>query len=78
MNILTKEQVEEMSVKDATQALKQLESLDILDKGFDTNPELWDQCDDIANTLLYLEDHIRHLDQLASLAKANAARWAKD
>jgi hypothetical protein len=39
--------------------------------------ELWTEVDDIANTLLWLEDRIKALDISEKLTNANNARWGK-
>ncbi len=39
--------------------------------------EVWDDLDNITNTLLYLEDKIARFEQLANLEKANDARWGR-
>ena len=41
-----------------------------------SNPQIMHQVDDLANTICWLEDHIRRLVELETLKKAQAARWA--
>jgi hypothetical protein len=40
-------------------------------------PEVFDQVEAIANTLLWLEDRIKNLDLSEKLSKANDARWGR-
>jgi len=57
--ILTKEQVEELTTAQCEAAIKALDSKYNLDKFW--KPEYADKVDDIANTLLYLEDRIKSI-----------------
>jgi hypothetical protein len=74
----TREEIQALTLKQAEQQLKKLERTFQVDKPFqdNTTPELWNQLDDIANNLLWLEDRIANLKMMDNLAKANEARWA--
>lgn len=62
---LTKEQVEQMELPEVEKNLKLLAKTYKLDKSLQEwmTPELWDQLDNIINTLLYLEDRQQWLKQ---------------
>lgn len=66
---LTKEQVEAMEIKEVNKSLKQLAKTYQLDKPIKEwmTPELFDQMDNIVNTLAYLEDRKAWLDQYGHL-----------
>jgi hypothetical protein len=69
---LSKEQVLELTYKEAKQQMKLLEKTYKLDKSLKDylTPELWDNLDDLINTILYLEDHIyNYEDPRKSLMK---------
>jgi len=70
---LTKEQVELMELPEVNKHLKQLAKAYKLDKPFKEwmTPELWDNLDDIINTLLYLEDRQQWLEQYGHLRGEN-------
>jgi hypothetical protein len=76
--ILTKEQIDALTQEQAEKQLRLLERTFQVDKPFHDGmtPELWNQLDDIANNLLWLEDRISNLKMLNTLTKANEARWA--
>ncbi len=67
--ILTKEQVELMELPEVNKSLKQLAKEYKLDKTLKEwmTPELFDQLDDIVNTLIYLEDRKQWLEQYGHL-----------
>ena len=73
--LLTKEQVAEFTEEECQKHLKKLAKSYPLEKPI--TAELWPQVDDIANTLLYLEDRIKSLDISEKLTNANNARWGK-
>ena len=73
--LLSKEQVAEFTEEECQKHLKKLAKAYPLEKPI--TPELWPQVDDIANTLLYLEDRIKSLDISEKLTNANNARWGK-
>ena len=73
--ILTKEQVAELTEEECEKHLKKLAKAYALEKPI--TAELWPQVDDIANTLLWLEDRIKSLDLSEKLSKANDARWGR-
>jgi len=57
--ILTKDEIELLTYTQSKAALKLLEKTYPLDRPMtDIGKQYWDQCDDIANTLLWLEDRI--------------------
>jgi hypothetical protein len=70
---LTKEAVEQMELKEINKHLKQLAKTYKLDKPIELwmTPELFDQLDDIINTLLYLEDRKQWLEQYGHLRGEN-------
>jgi hypothetical protein len=64
---LTKEAVEQMELPEVDRNLRKLAKTYKLDKPLHEymTPELWDQLDDIINTLAYLEDRKTWLAQYA-------------
>jgi len=64
--ILTREQVEELDYQGCQTAIKQLARTYRLDRHLYEwmTPELWNDLDDIANTLLYLEDRIYQFEDV--------------
>ena len=66
---LTKEQVEQMEAKEVDKQLRLLAKTYKLDKPLSEwmTPELWDQLDNIINTLAYLEDRKTWLAQYGHL-----------
>lgn len=76
--LLTKEQIDLLTQEQAEKALRKIEREFKVDKPFHDymTPELWNQLDDIANAMLYLEDRIAHIKMSENAAKANEARWA--
>lgn len=74
--ILTREQVELMTDEECRKALKQL----FKDHRMETpwhqlTKEEWAICDDVGNTMLWLEDRIKQLQTTEQLQQANMARW---
>jgi hypothetical protein len=72
MIFLTKEQVEVMNITEVNRHLRQLSQTYKLDQPIQEyfTEELWNQVDDIANTLLYLEDRLQWLEQYKHLHPA--------
>jgi predicted outer membrane protein len=66
---LTKDQVEQMEMPEVNRNLRKLAKTYQLDKSLSEymTPELWDQLDDIINTLAYLEDRKQWLAQYGHL-----------
>lgn len=66
---LTREQVEQMEQKEVDRNLRLLAKTYKLDKPIKEwmTPELWDQLDDIINTLAYLEDRKQWITQYGHL-----------
>ena len=71
--LLTKEQIAELTEEQCQKELKKLDKAYSLDKPI--TAEVWPMVDEVANTLLYLDDHIKHLGQLDNIAAAGQARW---
>ena len=71
--MLTKEQIAELTEEQCQKQLKKLAKAYALDKPI--TAEVWPMVDEVANTLLYLEDRIKHLGQLDNIAAAGQARW---
>lgn len=64
--ILTKDEIEALTYKECKAALKLLEKTYDMDMPYHKLPkEVRDLCDDIGNTLLWLEDRINSLDPKA-------------
>lgn len=75
--ILTKEQIDLMSETECSRALKQMERDHRLDTPYSQlTKEERDQCDDIGNTLLWLEDRLKEFRTTEIAQQANAIRWA--
>jgi len=72
---LTKEQVELLTLEQCTSAIKTLDRTYPFDQ--DIRSEIWPLVDDIANTLLYLEDRVRYLQQSEVAINANKARYGR-
>ena len=66
---LTREQVDQLTLAQAESALKTLTKTYKLDKSLQDymTPELWDNLDNITNTLLYLEDRIAYVKMTTHL-----------
>ena len=76
--MINKEQIETLSKEQCEKELKRFERTYPLNKELKKlTPELFDQVDQIANTLCYLQDRIAYLHQMQNLEKANAARWGR-
>ena len=73
---LTKEQVELMTAEECSKHLKLLAKTYPLEKPI--TEELWPHVDSIANSLLYLEDRIRYLQQSDNAIQANKTRWGNE
>jgi len=71
--LLNKEQIELMTADECNKHLKLLAKTYPLDKTIDL--ELWPQVDSIANTLLWLEDHIVYCRQRDNVLEINKIRW---
>jgi len=76
--ILHKEQVDQMTTEQCQ------EHINLLDKKFPMTkalskltPEQFAQIDDMANTLLYLEDRIKAFEVAETVKRANDARWGR-
>jgi hypothetical protein len=73
---LTKEQVDAMTAAECQKHLKLLDKTYPMDKSLGLlTPELFAQVDDVANTLLYLEDRIRYCQASDNAIQANKTRW---
>jgi len=75
---LTKEQVSEMTQEQAETQLKVFTKKYPPERALDkfSNPqEIMDNLDSIANTLLYLEDHIARCQMLERVSNAGSHRW---
>jgi len=71
MTTLTKDQVEQLSVADAKRVLKTFETEYMVDKPLSKlSPEISANINDIANTLLYLEDHIKRTEYSQTMSEA--------
>ena len=75
---LNKEQVDLMTAEECQKHLKLLEKTYPLDKSLSLlTPELFQQVDSIANTLLWIEDRIRYLTQSENAIQANKVRYGR-
>ena len=75
---LTLEQASEMSKELCETHLKKLARNYKLEKPLLENWEtLWPIADELANTILYLEDRIKAFEVAETVKKANLARWGK-
>jgi hypothetical protein len=75
---LTLEQASEMSREDCEAHIKKLARNYKLEKPImEVFAEVWADCDDIANTLLYCEDRISALELAERLKYANDQRWGR-
>jgi hypothetical protein len=76
--ILTHEQVELMTADECTKHLKLLDKSFPMDKPLSKlSPELFDQVDSIANTLLWLEERIRYIQASDNAIQANKVRYGR-
>jgi hypothetical protein len=79
MQFFTREQVAEFDHKQTVKHLKALTKEYDLDKPLTEQWQLvWTDLDQIVDTLLYLEDHIRHLELSETATRTMTARWAKE
>jgi hypothetical protein len=77
MEFFTREQVAEFDYKETVKHLKALTKEYNLDKPLTEQWQLvWSDLDQIVNTLLYLEDHIKHLELSETMTRTMTARWA--
>jgi hypothetical protein len=77
--ILTKEQVDLMTSDECSKHLKLLDKSFPIDKTLGLlTPEQFAQVDDVANTLLYLEERIRYIQQSDNAIQANKIRYGKE
>ena len=75
---LTAEQANEMSKEECQAHIKKLARKYKLEKNImEVWTEVWADCDDIANTLLYCEDRISAIELAERLKYANDARWGR-
>lgn len=72
--ILHKEQVDLLDAEAVEIALKQFHKAHKVEAPL--TAEVWADIDNIANTLLYLEDRESYLKQSAIAIEANRSRWA--
>ena len=76
---LTKEQVEAMTSEQCQKHLKLLDKTYEMDKPLiQLTPEEFAQVDDIANTLLWLEDRIRYIQASDNAIQANKIRYGRE
>jgi hypothetical protein len=76
--MINKEQIDALSKEQCEKELKRFERTYPLNKELKKlTPEVFDQVEAIANTLLWLEDRIKNLDLSEKLSKANDARWGR-
>ena len=78
MEYLTREQINGQDQKTCETLLKKLLKDPKVDKPLIKHPELLKDADELIDTICYLEDRIQHLQMVANLEKANAARWGRD
>ena len=74
--ILNKEQVELMTGEQCQNHLKLFTKTYPLEKTIDQ--ELWPQVDSIANTLIWLEDHIQYCKLRDTAIQTNKIRWGTE
>jgi hypothetical protein len=75
---LNKEQVDTMTTEECSKHLKLLDKSFPMDKSLSKlTPEQFDQVDDVANTLLYLEDRIRYIQASDNAIQANKVRYGR-
>ena len=76
---LTAEQANELTREDCELHLKKLARKYNLNKPLtECWTEVWPILDEITNTLLYLEDRLRYLQQSEIAVQANKTRWSKE
>lgn len=74
---LSADAINEMDLKSAEKALKQILKDPEIELPLLSNPHLHPKVEQLSDIIARLEDHIFHLTQIENLAKANAARWGK-
>lgn len=75
---LTLEQANEMSKEECQAHIKKLARKYKLEKPItEVWTEVWADCDDIVNTLLYCEDRIDSIETSERLKYANDVRWGR-
>ena len=74
--LLNKEQIELMTGEQCQKHLKLFTKTYSLEKTIDQ--ELWPQVDSIANTLLWLEEHIIYCRQRDTAIETNKIRWGTE
>lgn len=76
---LTAEQALELTREDCELHIKKLARKYNLNKPLtECWTEVWPILDEITNTLLYLEDRLRYLQQSEIAVQANKTRWGKE
>lgn len=76
---LTQEQTNLLSHKECQSHLKKITKTYNLDQPLkECWAEIWPLVDDIADTVLYLEDRMRYLEQANTAQNANAQRYGRD
>jgi hypothetical protein len=74
---LTREETDLLTTEQCEQHLVKLTKKYNLDKPLHLMwNEVWPDLDEIVNTLLYLEDQLRYLQQSEIMTRVNTARWA--
>jgi hypothetical protein len=77
--ILTKDQVEAMTSEQCQKHLKLLDKSFPMDKTLGLlSPEQFDQVDNVANTLLWLEERIRYIQASDNAINANKVRYGRE
>ena len=77
MEFLTLEQVKLLDHSECQKRLKALTKQYDLDLPLTKCwQEVWPDLDQIVDTLLYLEDHIKHLELSEQMTRTMTARWA--
>ena len=76
--IMSKEEIQSLTQEQAQIKLDALEASKILDKPLNKlSKQQWDQADDIANTFLWLQDHIASQKKTEQMIALNQVRWGK-
>lgn len=76
---ITAEQANEMSKEECQTHIKKLARKYNLNKPItEVWAEVWADCDNITNTLLYCEDRISAIELAERLKYANDQRWGRD
>jgi len=74
---LTREQTDLLTAEQCEQHLKKISKTYNLDKPLTEQWQLvWPDLDEIVNTILYLEDQLKYLQQSETMTRVNLARWA--